>query len=74
MNPLSPAEKAANFGTRVQCMHCGDVLQSRWSGEFVMCMCGCRFIDSTEHYSRFGFTPWEEGDELSPLDMLDASD
>ena len=55
-------------------MHCGDVLQSRWSGEFVMCMCGSSFIDSTEHYSRFGFTPWEEGDELSPLDMLDAPD
>lgn len=33
---------------------CGDVLQSRYEGEWVACKCGKAFIDETAYYCRGG--------------------
>ncbi len=58
---------------KVQCLRCGDIIQSRWSGEWVPCMCGATFVDSTEFYTRYGYSPWEddESEELSPYEVID---
>lgn len=38
---------------KVECVQCGDVIWSRYSGEFRTCKCGAIAIDSTPHYTRY---------------------
>jgi len=33
---------------------CGDIIQSKYSGQFVSCKCGKCFVDQTEYYTRGG--------------------
>jgi hypothetical protein len=51
---------------KVEC--CGDVIWSRFPGEFRKCACGFSAVDQTEYYARFnghfkGFTKYKEPEE-----------
>ena len=38
---------------KFRCIQCGEVIFSRYSGEFVSCSCG-NYVDQTMHYIRIG--------------------
>ena len=67
---------------KIQCETCKDVIQSRYSGDWVCCSCfrdgvtGC-YIDSTEHYTRWGGGPFlilnEEGLAIKRYDISKKS-
>ena len=40
--------------TKIKCKHCGDIIESKYSGQFVQCSCGKIYIDETEYYCRVG--------------------
>jgi hypothetical protein len=39
----------------IQCVHCGDVIESRHRHDFVTCSCGCCSVDGGTDYLRRGF-------------------
>lgn len=41
------------FGPRVKCLHCGDVIQSKFRHDFVWCSCKSIAIDGGDAYTRF---------------------
>ncbi len=41
-------------GDKCICTDCNDIIQSKYSGEFVACSCGESFVDQTEYYTRMG--------------------
>lgn len=40
--------------TKIKCKHCGDIIESKYSGQFVRCSCGKIYIDETPYYCRIG--------------------
>lgn len=47
--------------TKVRCKHCGDIIESKWSGDWVQCSCKKIYVDETEYYCRIGgeYEDWE---------------
>lgn len=45
-----PKFKAKNY---LQCVHCNDIIHSRYEGEFRHCSCGKIAVDETEGYCRY---------------------
>ena len=39
-------------GTKYKTTCCDDIIQSKYSGEYVLCKCGKVAIDETPHYGR----------------------
>ena len=59
----------------VQCMHCGDVIESRYGYDWQQCMCGSTFVDGGVGpvsclCMRRGFVAWEYANEIPPYDDL----
>lgn len=54
----------------VRCLKCGDVIESKYRHDFVMCSCGTTFVDGGLDYVRVGGNPgeidflteWEDND------------
>lgn len=40
--------------TKIKYKHCNDIIESKYSGQFVQCSCGKIYIDETEYYCRVG--------------------
>lgn len=40
---------------RIQCNHCGEVIESRYRHDFVSCRCGTCCVDGGTDYLRRGF-------------------
>lgn len=40
--------------TRIRCKKCGDIIQSTYRHDFVMCSCQSCFIDGGDDYTRIG--------------------
>ena len=38
---------------KVECNKCGDIIWSRYGGEFRTCKCGAISVDSTPYYTRY---------------------
>lgn len=36
----------------VKCEHCGQVIESRYTHDFVLCKCGCVAVDGGKEYLR----------------------
>ena len=47
--------------TKVKCKHCGDIIESKYDGDWVKCSCGKIYVDETKYYCRIGgnFEDWE---------------
>ena len=41
---------------RVQCLYCGDIIESKTRHNFVTCSCGKTFVDGGLDFQRIGFT------------------
>jgi hypothetical protein len=39
----------------IKCIHCGDIIESRYRHDFVTCSCGCCSVDGGTDYLRRGF-------------------
>ena len=50
----------------IQCKHCGDVIESAHTHDFIGCSCGRVFVDGGLDYLRRGFT--------EPDDFIDLSE
>ena len=44
----------------IQCRLCGDIIESRYTHDFVMCKCKSCFVDGGHSYLRRGFAHSEE--------------
>lgn len=53
--------------TRIRCKACGDVIQSRWFGDFRTCKCGAIHIDEGRMTTR---TLWPEGNPHDHIEYL----
>ncbi len=40
--------------TKIKCKYCGDIIESKYSGQWVQCSCGKIYIDETEYYCLIG--------------------
>jgi len=42
----------------VECLRCGEIIYSKWSGQFVSCSCDSKgvFVDQTPYYVRIGYS------------------
>lgn len=52
-NEMMGEKKAPFQGKPVKCRKCGDVIASRYYGEYVTCKCGAISVDQTPYYSRY---------------------
>lgn len=43
--------------SRARCTKCGDVIESKYRHDFVMCKCGAIFLDGGHDYVRVGGYP-----------------
>ena len=50
---MSQFEPLKEWQVRYQCLHCEDVIYSKYSGEYVECKCKSIAVDQTPYYSRF---------------------
>lgn len=57
-----------NPRNRAQCKKCKDVIESRWTHEFVTCKCGSISVDGGSSYAKrcFPSTPKEDWIEEMP--------
>ena len=57
----------------VRCNHCGDVIESKYRHDYVVCKCGCCSVAGGHDYLRRGFTnSREDYTELSQWEEDDA--
>ena len=55
------------MGSKLRCLRCKDVIESKFRHDFRRCKCGAIFIDGGEEYTRYGGYPedmeWVEEEE-----------
>lgn len=58
---------------KIQCKHCGDIIESKYTHDFVSCSCGCCAVDGGKNYLRRSFknSPEEDYIELSETEEID---
>ena len=42
------------MGTKVRCLKCKDIIESKQRHDFVRCRCGALFVDGGDDYLRMG--------------------
>lgn len=52
----------------VRCNHCGDVIESKYRHDYVVCKCGCCSVDGGHDYLRRGFK--NSKDDYTELSQL----
>lgn len=50
--------------SELQCLECGDIIESKHRHDFVMCKCGSAFLDGGKEYVRYG------GKDLSQMKVM----
>lgn len=40
--------------SKIRCLECGDVIESKHRHDFVLCSCGNAFVDGGSDYLRYG--------------------
>ena len=58
---------------KIRCKHCGDIIESRWTHEFVRCSCKSVAVDGGHEYLRREFHRSDDYEELSELASADNS-
>lgn len=61
---------------KIQCRHCGDVIESEYAHDFKSCSCGAVFVDGGRDYLRRGCRngPDEDYIELSDYEEEEEDD
>lgn len=52
----------------VRCNHCGDIIESKYRHDYVVCKCGCCSVDGGHDYLRRGFK--NSKDDYTELSQL----
>lgn len=52
----------------VRCDHCGDIIESKYRHDYVVCKCGCCSVDGGHDYLRRGFK--NSKDDYTELSQL----
>lgn len=56
----------------IKCKHCGDIIISKNTHDFVTCKCGCCSVDGGNSYIRRCFTnSADDYEELSEIEYID---
>lgn len=42
---------------KIKCNKCGQIIESTYTHDFVMCNCGCSAVDGGKSYLKRNFTP-----------------
>lgn len=42
------------MGTKIKCLKCGDIIESKYRHNFISCSCGACFVDGGNDYCRVG--------------------
>lgn len=50
---------------KIRCNICGDIIESKYTHDFVECSCGRVFVDGGLSYARRGFQEPDDYEELS---------
>ncbi len=56
----------------IKCNHCGDVIESTYSHDFVTCSCGCCSVDGGTDYLKRGFA--NSTDDFTDLSIFDEDE
>ena len=56
----------------IKCKHCGDIIVSKNTHDFVTCKCGCCSVDGGLDYLRRGFT--HSRDDFTELSILEDTE
>lgn len=61
---------------KIRCKHCGDVIESKYRHDFVVCSCGTVAVDGGKDYLRrcFQTSPEADYEELSVYDRDDLGE
>ena len=58
---------------RCRCRRCGDIIESRYTHEFVRCSCGAIAVDGGKEYLRRSFYNMDDIEELSEFSKKQVS-
>ena len=55
-------EKKILIRNRIKCLKCGDIIESKYTHDWVQCSCGACFVDGGHDYMRVGGNKedWED--------------
>ena len=62
---LYPEEVRVLAINRVMCLHCNDIITSKFAHDYVPCKCGKTFVDGGTDYRRRGGEEGKDWEELS---------
>ena len=63
------------FTNKIQCKHCGDIIESAYTHDFKWCSCGMVAVDGGRSYLRrcfHGKSPEEDYIELSDYEEMES--
>lgn len=55
---------------RIKCLKCGDIIESKYTHDFVQCSCGACFVDGGHDYMRIGGKK-EDWEDLSEWEIVE---
>lgn len=61
------------FQNAAKCLHCGDIIVSRYRHDFVTCSCGDVSVDGGAEYTKRSFVPGATWKEITTEDELLAA-
>tara|TARA_Y100000310_G_C20139359_1_gene559545 strand:- start:33 stop:266 length:234 start_codon:yes stop_codon:yes gene_type:complete len=71
MRGINSGGRAHNPGHKVQCLQCGDVIQSMFRHDFKWCACKSIAVDGGGDYLKMSYT---EGSEYKVLEKEDNAE
>jgi hypothetical protein len=55
-------------GRRLRCKSCNDVIESKYTHDFVSCKCGMIFVDGGNEYTRYGYLKEHTEEQIEFVD------
>lgn len=70
MNEKSKKQKRRLVRNAIKCLKCGDIIESTYRHDFVMCSCGACFVDGGHDYMRIGGNK-EDWEDMSEWEIIE---
>lgn len=70
MNEKSEKQKLRLVRNAIKCLKCGDIIESTYRHDFVMCSCGACFVDGGHDYMRIGGNK-EDWEDMSEWEIIE---
>ena len=59
------------IANKIQCRHCGDIIESKIVHDFVTCKCGCCSVDGGKYYLKRTYRNSSEKDYIDLSEIAD---